>query len=135
MNHLTEPFNIFYKIYYYYDLLNNINFHSYEKINNYKNNDIKYICSFETGINYIVNLIKECILRQFSDMTKIKIKVEKYDKNNNFHIFLQNVQEKIYYQNNDINKNNDTKIDFTQSIFINVYDENNKIFFIGTILY
>ncbi len=136
---VKSPFGFLYKIYYYYDLLKNLNYKSYEKVKDF-NNKMYHRNTLEGYIYYFVDVVKEHILRQFQDIRKIKIVVNTFDENIIEHSFMKFVHEKIY---NDILKNNDTLkninlnkiIDFNKSIFVTVYDEDNKIFFIGVFGY
>ncbi len=127
---IKSPYQFLYKIYYYYDILKNFRLQSYEKndINKYEKNYIKNIITFKGFINYIVDVVKEYVLRKFKDVSKIKINVEHFDENNKLHSFIEMFHNKI-------NDKKNIEGSVKKSVFIVVYDENDKIYFVGTILY
>lgn len=127
---IKEPISFLYKIIFYYDLFNNWKMHSYSEINKYRKSDVKYIKSFETFVNHFVDTMKEYILRDVINIRKIKIVVESFNENNKIHLFYINFINKIF----DEKKYDKKNINFGKSIFINAYDENNKILYVGTIL-
>jgi hypothetical protein len=123
--------NILYKIYFFYDLLNNMKLHSYEELKK-ANLNMNHINTLEEYIHHFIDTIKEYILRNFQNIKKIKIELEYFDKNNIIHSFIQNTYDLIH--KNDESKNN-IKCDYHKTIFLTIYDENHKPYFVGIFAY
>jgi len=73
-------------------------------------------------INYLIDYIKENILKKYSNLKNLKINIEIYDKNNNIHKFILNI---LNY--------NQLKLYSLNKIIIIYIKEHDKIIFIGNI--
>lgn len=70
-------------------------------------------------INYMINHIKDVILRKYNNLNHIQIKIEIFNKYNHIHQFIINTLLKLY------------NIDFIHKnrlILICIYENNNLIF-------
>lgn len=124
--------NFLYKIYFFYDLFHNMKLHSYEELKK-ANLNMAHINTLEGYIHHFVDTIKEYILRNFQNIKKIKIELDYFNKDNIIHTFLQTTYE-IIHKNYEESKNN-IKCDYNKTIFLTVYDENNKPYFVGVLAY
>ncbi len=124
--------NIILKIFYYSDILGNLNYKRHEidqklhKIDNESMNNSKFI---DLYLNLLVDNIKKYILTHFFDLTKIEIMINFYDKNNKYHNFIYDVRKMILKDKNILNG----KIKIENSLFILIFDENNKLYFVGIV--
>ncbi len=124
--------NIILKIFYYSDILGNLNYKRHEidqklhKIDNESMNNSKFI---DLYLNLLVDNIKKYILTHFFDLTKIEIMINFYDKNNKYHNFIYDVRKMILKDKNILNG----KIKIENSLFVLVFDENNKLYFVGIV--
>jgi hypothetical protein len=48
-------------------------------------------------INYVINHIKDNIIKKYSNLKHIKIKIEIFDRDNYIHQFILNVMNKLHY--------------------------------------
>jgi hypothetical protein len=124
---IKAPFNILYQINFVYDLVNNMKYHSHQAI---KNANMDHVKTLEGFIHHFIDVIKECILRNFRDIRNIKIDIEFFDEKNHIHIFIKNIYEIMLK-----NHQNNIKYDYHKSIFVIIYDESDKPHFAGIIGY
>lgn len=83
----------------------------------YCKNEEQYIKSF-------IDFIKENIIRQFSDLNKIQIKLSILDDNNIIH----NIIIKVYHTMTKLLNLKITNINFYKSIFVIIYYEGKNVF-------
>lgn len=126
---IKAPFNILYQINFVYDLVNNMKYHSHQAIKN-ANTNMSHVKTLEGFIHHFIDVIKECILRNFQNIKNIKIDIQFFDEKNHIHTFIKKIYEIMQK-----NHNNNIKFDYHKSIFVIIYDEDNKPHFVGIIGY
>lgn len=119
--------NYIYSIYYYATLFNKYNYHSYKKEKEIKDrylDDIYYLKYIDRSFNLHIDIIKDYFLKNYYDLTKIKVEYIFFDTNNNLHnLVLCFIKTLI----KDINPKLDFNIIPEKILFINIYNENNII--------
>ncbi len=124
--------NIILKIFYYSDILGNLNYKRHEidqklhKIDDDSINNSKFI---DLYLNLLIDNIKKYILTHFFDLTKIEIMINFYDKDNKYHNFIYDVRKMILKDKNILNG----KIKIENSLFVMVFDEDSKLYFVGVV--
>lgn len=87
---IKEQFNVLYKICFFYDLVNNMKYYSHQSIKN-ANINMGHVKTLEGFIHHFVDVIKECILRNFQNIKNIKIDIQFFDEKNHIHTFIKNI--------------------------------------------
>jgi hypothetical protein len=88
----------------------------------------RYIIKFKNEniyINYVINYIKDNIIKKYSDLKHIKIHIEIFNRDNYIHQFIVYAMNKIH---NKLSYNNR----YNRLIIIYIY-ENDNLIFIGNV--
>ncbi len=122
--------NIIFKIFYYSDILSNLHYKNHEIDKTLHNNDNDYLqkCKYvDVYLNIFIDIIKKYIITLFYDLNKIKIYHSFFDCKNKYHNFIFDVRKIILKDKKILND----KIDINNTLILLIFDENDKLFFVG----